>query len=257
MIQAANRKKCPTIQEIHNNISCKFSVEDMVTSTLFGTFAYLPQSDSIRILDHILKLGLNSNHKAKWSGVNIQLWPRICSIEPDVVVDFTESGTTDSNPFKVVIEVKWDSSSSDSPTEHQLTRQWNALSPEEQKSTQHIYLTKYRDPLKVESKDKEKAKLIDKIPHKHLIKFIAWSDVCYSLKYPPKDLGEQSLSFCKDLAHFLGRENIHSFVGFSEIKELTALGALPENVFLNPWFSSFPQSIPVTPSVIFFQGTKS
>lgn len=84
-------------------------IEDAVTSTLFSPLKFMTPRDAGQILSW-----LTGSQRDMTANVHsLQLWPRFAAddksaneytIEPDLVLD----GTVDDQPFRWIIEVKWD-----------------------------------------------------------------------------------------------------------------------------------------------------
>lgn len=84
-------------------------IEDAVTSTLFGPLKFMTPRDAGQILSWLT----GSQRDMATNVHSLQLWPRFAAddksaneytIEPDLVLD----GTVDGEPFRWIIEVKWD-----------------------------------------------------------------------------------------------------------------------------------------------------
>ena len=246
MIHSSLNKKSYSIGEIHAKTDGRFPVEDLITSTVFGTMLYLPTCDAILIFKHIFGLelhGLNLEHSSK---LNIGLWKKIKRIEPDIILEFEGKNTAgESLNFKVIVEVKWDATSSNVDEEHQLARQWEALEVEDQSSANHVYLTKYHNPLQYE-------KYTQTIKHRERLILVAWSDVRHRFRHPPDGLSPQAKEFCENMAGFLNREKIESFGGFYGLIDLPSIFSPSSPCILQFCNLSSNNKVPHATNVAFF-----
>lgn len=84
-------------------------IEDVITSTLFSPLKFMTPGHAGKILSWLTKSRSDENAEVQ----SIQLWPRFAvdeksanehTIEPDLVID----GFVGGEPFRWIIEVKWD-----------------------------------------------------------------------------------------------------------------------------------------------------
>ena len=209
MIHARLRKKIGLISETQIVEGGRFIKEDLLTSLVFGTLKYLNRKEVSQILRHIFGIPYESNHQ--YDKVDIKLWHRINSIEPDVILDFSLSSDANSSQ-RILVEVKWESGSTDKAEEHQLTRQWKVLSSEEKKNAFHIYLVK--DKIQA-----EKGSLFNKITHLNRVIIVTWKDIADRMLHPPSGLSEETVEFCKDIGNFLEGEKLQIFQGFKTLAQ--------------------------------------
>lgn len=175
-------------------------IEDAITSTLFSPLKFMTPRDAGHILSWLT--GARRSEEAEVLG--IQLWPRFAvdgesanqyTIEPDLVVD----GRLNGEPFRWIIEVKWDAVLLRHQVEDQVKFCTRGLS-----GWRHISLIKSAELAAFEFPDTT---------------IIQWNQALGLLQYVLGSNAPESasLTWCRDAIGFLEKLGVGTFEGFGRL----------------------------------------
>lgn len=175
-------------------------IEDAITSTLFSPLKFMAPRDAGRILSWLTR----SQSEGETEVRSMQLWPRFAAdeesaneytIEPDLVLD----GTVDGQPFRWIVEVKWDAILLCSQIEDQVR-----ICTKDLRGWRHISLIKSAELPAFEFQDTT---------------IILWHQALGILQDVQRSNAPEgaSLTWCRDAIGFLEKLGVGAFEGFGRL----------------------------------------
>lgn len=204
-------------------------VEDVITSSLFSPLKFMSARDAGNVVSWLA----NFHNERKCAVHNTYLWPRFAvdekssnlySIEPDIVID----GAVDDQPFRWVVEVKWDAKLFRSQIDDQIR-----ICTKGHEAWMHISLVKAAELAAFECPSTS---------------IIQWNQLLATLKnvLHTKSASGACLIWCKDAVAFLERLGVGTFRGFGQLE---LIPVMPEAINLSIWRGfSFGALMEVTPA---------
>jgi hypothetical protein len=214
MLHAINRKKARL--DVFRAAGQRVPLEDIVTSTVFGTLSLLRAEDQQEALT-LLFTSMGATLPSWLGAPHILLWPkrqliarglRERYVEPDVEI-------VDGSGASLIIEVKWGARLG----LHELSAQWLSLSPAARTASRHILLVLEPAAYRREV-EKERVTVRERTRQAWPFQLCSWRDVADACRQLAAHVGlEQSIRhWAQQVQIFLLREDPKTLGGWSNLE---------------------------------------